>query len=186
MNERFKKEVSDEIATILDPSFQINVTNTTQVPHSSDSGITFPNLDQKQQNTKFLETAVLYVDMRRSTQISLRHRPHTTAKLYSAFVRAMTRCANFCGAEVRGIIGDRVMVLFPPATWSSCAIDTAILMNSVCKLLINKHFSNGDVKFGIGIDYGRMLATKTGVRKHGVAQHSYRSLVWLVRPANIA
>jgi class 3 adenylate cyclase len=42
------------------------------------------------------------------------------------------------------------------------------------------------VEFGIGIDYGRMLATKTGIRKHGDAQQSYRSLVWLGRPANVA
>jgi adenylate cyclase len=31
-----------------------------------------------------------------------------------------------------------------------------------------------------------MLATKTGIRRHGVAQQSYRSLIWLGRPANIA
>jgi adenylate cyclase len=42
------------------------------------------------------------------------------------------------------------------------------------------------VSFGIGIDYGRMLAAKTGLRRHGSAQQSYRSLVWLGRPANLA
>ena len=31
-----------------------------------------------------------------------------------------------------------------------------------------------------------MLATKTGLRRHGSAQQSYRSLVWLGRPANVA
>ena len=31
-----------------------------------------------------------------------------------------------------------------------------------------------------------MLATKTGIRRHGSAPQSYRSLVWLGRPANIA
>jgi adenylate cyclase len=31
-----------------------------------------------------------------------------------------------------------------------------------------------------------MLATKTGVRRHGSAQQSYSSLVWLGRPANVA
>ena len=31
-----------------------------------------------------------------------------------------------------------------------------------------------------------MLATKTGIRRHGSAQQSYRSLVWLGRPANVA
>jgi adenylate cyclase len=101
-------------------------------------------------------------------------------------VRAMTRCANHFGGEVRGIIGDRVMVLFDTANCFENAIDTAELMNSVCEYVINSNFSHNEVKFGIGIDYGRMLATKTGIRKHGDAQSSYRSLVWLGRPANIA
>jgi adenylate cyclase len=52
--------------------------------------------------------------------------------------------------------------------------------------VINRHFHHDEVSFGSGIDYGRMLATKTGVRRHGSAQQSYRSLVWLGRPANVA
>jgi adenylate cyclase len=108
------------------------------------------------------------------------------AKLYSAFVRAMTRCASYFGGEVRGIIGDRVMVLFQPDKCFENAIDAAELMNTVCAYVINRQFVHNDVEFGIGIDYGRMLATKTGIRRHGNAQPSYRSLVWLGRPANVA
>lgn len=182
----FGKDVSDEISTILASDFAIDVTNTQIVPHSSDGAITFPNLDQRTQGTKLIESTVLYVDMRRSTQLSLQHRSHTVAKLYSAFVRAMTRCATECGGEVRGIIGDRVMVLFNAANCFAQAVDTAILINSVCKYILNKHFVHNEVTFGIGIDHGRMLATKTGIRRHGSAQQSYRSLVWLGRPANIA
>ena len=62
---------------------------------------------------KLLETTVLYIDMRRSTELSFKHQKHTVAKLYSAFVRAMTRCASIFGGEVRGIVGDR-LVLFEP------------------------------------------------------------------------
>ena len=78
------------------------------------------------------------------------------------------------------------MVLFDPAKCFENAVDTAKLMNSVCRYVINKNFAHNEVEFGIGIDYGRMLATKTGIRRHGNAQQSYRSLVWLGRPANIA
>jgi hypothetical protein len=46
--------------------------------------------------------------------------------------------------------------------------------------------TNEKVSFGIGIDYRRMLATKTGIRHHSSAQQCYRSLVWLGRPANVA
>ena len=37
-------------------------------------------------------------------------------------------------------------------------------MNTICKGVLNKHFKQKEVTCGIGIDYGRMLATKTGVR----------------------
>lgn len=182
----FKDDVNIEVSTILDASFSIDVTETNFVPHFDDQAITFPNLDDKTQGTKLLETCVLYIDMRRSTQLSLKHRRTTVAKLYSSFVRAATRCATYYGGEVRGIIGDRVMVIFETDKCFTKSVDTAILMNSVCKRVLNKHFKHGEVTFGIGIDFGRMLATKTGIRRHGSAQQSYRNLVWLGRPANIA
>ena len=182
----FKTEVSEEVSIILAPNFVINLTPTNVVPHSDDAAITFPNLDAGSQGAKAIETAVLYVDMRRSTQLSMRHYPLTVAKLYSAFVRAMTRCARVFNGEVRGIIGDRVMMLFDSDDCYANMVYTAILINSVCQHVINKHFPHEDVSFGIGIDYGRMLATKTGIRRHGSAQQSYRSLVWLGRPANVA
>lgn len=184
--EEFAKDIADEVETILSSDFDIDVTETKSVPHSDDPAITFPNLDDETQGVKLLNTTVLYVDMRRSTELSLRHRKHTVAKLYSAFVRAMTRCASWYGGEVRGIIGDRVMILFESKNCFGAAVDTAELMLSVCHYIINKHFRNGNVEFGFGIDYGAMLVTKTGIRKHGSAQQSYRSLVWLGRPANIA
>jgi class 3 adenylate cyclase len=182
----FKNDVSEEVSTILASDFVINLTSTNTVPHSDDAAITFPNLDGGSQGVKVVETAVLYVDMRRSTQLSLRHHPHTVTKLYSAFVRAMTRSAKVFSGEVRGIIGDRVMMLFDTDECYANAVYTAILINSVCRYVINKNFPYEEVSFGIGIDHGRMLATKTGIRRHGSAQQSYRSLVWLGRPANVA
>jgi len=181
-----QRDISEEISTILASNFSIDVVKTNYVPHSDDRSITFPNLDKKIQGTKFIETTVLYVDMRRSTELSMKHRRHTVAKLYSAFVRGMTRCAAAFDGEVRGIIGDRVMILFNSENCFENAVDTAILINSVCQYILNRHFTHNEVKFGIGIDYGTMLATKTGIAKRGSAQQSYKSLVWLGRPANIA
>jgi adenylate cyclase len=181
-----RDEINDEISTILASDFAIEVAGTSTVPHSDDSAITFPNLDARLQRCKLVETAVLYIDIRRSTNLNLEHRPQTVAKLYSAFVRAITRCAAEYRGHVRGIIGDRVMVLFNPGTAFTDAVNAAILMNTICKGVLNKHFKQKEVTCGIGIDYGRMLATKTGVRRHGYERHNYRSLVWLGRPANVA
>ena len=184
--EDFKTEVSDEVAAILAADFTVTATATKSVPHSGDPVITFPNLDAKTLKTKILESCVLYIDIRRSTELNLQHKPHTVSKLYSAFVRAMTRCAQRNNGHVRGIIGDRVMCLFDSDNCFVDAVETAQSMNSVAKYVINKHFKANEVSCGIGIDYGRMLVTKTGFRRHGHEQQNYRSLVWLGRPANVA
>lgn len=181
-----KSDLDDEVSTILAADFSVEVTTTTVVPHSSDPKITFPNLDAKTLKAKLIDTCVLYIDIRRSTELNLAHKPQTVAKLYSAFVRTMTRCAQHYKGQVRGIIGDRVMVLFDCDNAFVNAVNCAVLMNSAATYVINKHFKKGEVTCGIGIDAGRMLATKTGIRKQGQDQQNYRALVWLGRPANVA
>lgn len=181
-----KADLDGEVSTILAADFSVEVTTTTDVPHSNDPKITFPNLDAKTLKAKLIDTCVLYIDIRRSTELNLAHKPQTVAKLYSAFVRTMTRCAQQYEGQVRGIIGDRVMVLFDCDKAFVNAVNCAVLMNSASKYVINKHFKKGEVTCGIGIDAGRMLATKTGVRKHGNEQQNYKALVWLGRPANVA
>jgi class 3 adenylate cyclase len=179
-------ELSDEVGTILARDFTVTATKTNIVPHSSDGAITFPNLDTKTQACKLIDTCVLYIDIRHSTELSIAHKPETVAKLYSAFVRAMTKCARHYDGHVRGIIGDRVMVIFDHEDCFRKSVDCAILMNSTAKYVINKYFKKNEVKCGIGIDAGKMLVTKTGFRRRGIENHNYKNLVWLGHPANIA
>lgn len=181
-----RTELADEVGTILASDFTISTTDTSTVPHSDDGAITFPNLDAKSQACKTIDTCVLYIDIRRSTELSITHKPETVAKLYSAFVRSMTKAARHFGGHVRGIIGDRVMVIFDCADCFKNAVDCAILMNSAAKYVINKYFTRNEVQCGIGIDAGKMLVTKTGFRRRGVEQYNYKNLVWLGRPANVA
>lgn len=181
-----RDELSDDVSSILDSSFTIDITTTSTVPGPDDAAITFPNLDNSTQGAKLIETCVLYIDMRRSTVLSFSHRPQTVAKLYSAFVRAMTRTALYYGGHVRGIVGDRVMVLFDTADCFKNSVNCAVAMHTISEYIINHHFKANEVKFGIGIDYGRMLATKMGIRRHGREQGNYRNLAWLGRPANVA
>lgn len=181
-----RAEIDDEVSTLLSSDFAIEVTNTQYVPSAGDAAITFPDVTARSQGTKLIETCVLYIDIRRSTELSFKHHAHTVARLYTAFVRAMTRVARYHGGHVRGIIGDRVMVIFDRDKCFTNAVNCAIAMNSVATYVINKRFKANEVECGIGIDVGRMLATKTGVRRHGVEQANYRNLVWLGRPANTA
>ena len=152
-------ELEEEIGSILSADFVVEVTTTRSVPGMNDPSITFPNVDNSTLGAKLIETCVLYIDIRRSTELNLAHRPQTVAKLYSAFIRAMTRVARHYDGHVRGIVGDRVMVIFDAEASFINAVHCAVAMNTVASHIVNKHFKSNEVVCGIGIDYGRMLAT---------------------------
>lgn len=175
-----------DVKTILASDFEIKITDTTTVPSITDEGITFPNLDTKIQKAKRIETCILYIDIRKSTDLNLSHKPITLTRLYSSFVRSMAKSSEFYGGKVRNIIGDRLMVVFDKENCFKNAVNTAILLNSVATRVLNKLFTNNEVTCGIGIDYGKMLVSKAGIRKNGDENIPYKSLVWLGRPANIA
>lgn len=181
-----KAELTEEVRAIIDSNFKITITETVIVPDIDDTAITYPNLVTKEQKCKLIETCVLYIDIRNSTELNNAHQRPTLAKLYSAFVRSMTKCGGYYGGKVRNIVGDRVMVLFDKNNCFKNAVNTAILMNSVSQYIINKNFPHNEIKCGIGIDYGKMLVVKAGIIKQGAENTSNKSLVWLGRPANVA
>ena len=182
----FFQNIDDEVKTILDSDFEVIITETNFVPNFDDPNITYDNLDTNKKKCKRLESCVLYVDIRGSANISASKKPHTLAKMYSSFVRSMIACAKYYGGHVRNIIGDRVMVVFDKDNCFKNSIDTAVLMNSVCQNILNKRIKNFDFKCGIGVDYGKMLITKSGAIRQGSEKEFYRSLVWLGKPANTA
>ncbi len=182
----FFKEIDLEVGAVVSNDFQIEVTETDYVPSFDDPNITYDNLDNKVKKCKRLESCVLYVDMRDSTKISAAKRPATLAKIYSSFVRSMIAAARYYEGHVRNIIGDRVMVVFDKEHCFEKAIDTAILMNSISKHILNKRIRDIDFRCGIGIDYGKMLIAKAGAVRRGTEKEFYRSLVWLGKPANVA
>jgi adenylate cyclase len=182
----FLEEIDNEVESIISSDFSVEITDTEYVPNVDDSGITYDNIDNKIKKCKRLESCVLYIDIRKSTDLSVSHKPITLTRLYSAFVRSMVKAAQYYNGYVRNIVGDRVMVVFDRENCFLNAVNTAILFNSLSKYIINKHFKNNDIKCGIGIDYGKMLVVKTGTVKKGKENQFYKSLVWLGRPANVA
>lgn len=184
--EDLRNNIEEEMEEILSTEFKIEITETTTVPSLDDSGITYPNLKTGIQKCKLIETCVLYIDLRKSTDLNLTHRRETMSKLYSSFVRSIMKAAGHYNGKVRNVVGDRVMVLFNSEGCYGNAYKTAVLLNSVVTKLLNKHFTKNEIKAGIGIDYGKMLVTKAGIIKTGFENTNYKSLVWLGRPANIA
>lgn len=182
----FLKQLDEEVQLVNSTSFEVEIIETNFVPSFSDTSITYDKFDTLKKKCKLLESCVLYVDIRNSAKISTERRPKTLAKMYSSFVRSMLACARYYGGHVRNIIGDRVMVVFDKKDCFTQAIDTAVLMNSVCKHILNNRIKSFEFTAGIGIDYGKMLITKSGAIRQGDEKEFYRSLVWLGKPANTA
>lgn len=163
--------------------------DTEKVPAVVDEFLTFGNTGY------VLESTVLYIDIRKSTMLADQHRRPTAGKLYSAFVQEMIRAARYYGGHVRGIVGDRVMVVYD-RVWSGnhkdCftnAVHTAYLMNSVMSFVLRPYFERryqNPIQCGIGIDYGKMLVTKVGNPTTREDHGNYKDLVWLGHTANVA
>ena len=184
--EDFLKDIDEEVKAVNSSDFEVEIIETNFVPSFSDTNITYDNFDTNKKKCKRLESCVLYIDIRGSAKISAERQPKTLAKMYSSFIQSMLACARYYGGHVRNIIGDRVMVVFDKADCFTKAVDTAILMNSVCKHILNKRIKSFEFSAGIGIDYGKMLITKSGAIRQGDEKEFYRSLVWLGKPANVA
>lgn len=179
--EESKKRVSDRFAENFELVDVINA------PSVNDKSLTFDNVGY------VLESTVLYIDIRRSTSLSDQHQKNTTGKLYSSFVEEMIRAARYHGGHVRGIVGDRVMVVYDrEKNGKDCftnAVNTAYLMNSIVSYVIQPYFKgryNNTIECGIGIDYGSMLVTKVGTISRTEEHGNYKDLVWLGKPANQA
>lgn len=182
----FKQEVLADVQAINSKGFQHQITKTPFVPDINDQAITYPSVANKIQKSKLLTSAVLFVDMRGSTGMSMKHGHEALGPIYASFVRAMSKCAHYYGGHVRNIIGDRIMVVFDRENCFKNATNTAILMNSVVKYVLKTQISLVIVKAGIGIDFDPMLVTKNGVVKQGDENDPNKALVWLGKPANVA
>lgn len=181
---QFFQEIRDEISAIFNPTSPLVISKTVTVPNVEDAGFTLAAGEE--QKAKTIETCVLFIDIRNSTQLNFKHSNDELAKLYSAFIKSMLRAAEFYNGYVRNINGDRIMVVFDVENCFLNAVKTATLLHTVSTNLIDLYFKGDDFKCGIGIDYGSMLVVKTGTIKKGKENQFYKSFVWLGKPANLA
>jgi len=158
-------------------------TSTKEVPSREDAVLTFEK--GKDKKGEEIETCVLFVDIRNSVQLNEKHSPDTMGKIYTAFTKSMLKIAKYHSGEVRNIIGDRVMIVFPTENCAENAVECAISINHISEIM-NKVFSDVDFRCGIGIDYGEMKVIKVGIIRQGDNNVENKNLVWIGKPANIA
>ena len=132
-----------------------------------------------------INTCILFVDIRDSVQLTKDKQVRTMSKVYSVFTQCVLLAAQYEGGFVRNIIGDRVMVVFPPENCFMNAVNCAITINHIASM-INKKFDNFEFRCGIGIDYGKLSVMKVGIKKKGAENDDNKGLVWVGYPANYA
>ena len=129
------------------------------------------------------EATVLYIDMRGSTAILNSHRKRVVAKIHMLYYHAIVKIAKATGGEIRSFNGDSLLVFYQGATKQSLsnAVKAAMQMSYAIKELLNEQLKNyTDIDFGIGIDDGKILATKVGVG----GSDETKDLIWIGNAVN--
>lgn len=180
-----RKDFIDNINSVIDDwkttSFTFN--SKSSVPGLDDQNLTYGNGEEKKGVE--INTCVLFVDIRNSVQLTKDKQVQTLGKIYSVFTQCVLLAAQYEGGYVRNIIGDRVMVVFPPDECFKKAVYCAISINQIASQ-INKKFDNFEFKCGIGVDYGKLSVMKVGIQKKGPENDDNKGLVWVGYPANFA
>ncbi len=129
-------------------------------------------------------TAV-FVDLKRSTELSADSSPETSAYAYTYFVRAMVLIFERFGSDYIDIHGDGVFALFSGPQSEFCAVASAITARTQIERDIAVRFEKDTttewkLTAGVGIDRGTLLVRRLGLR--GAKQNE----VWAGKPVNMA
>ena len=172
-------EVLVDLTSQLDAQAELGVQITTknEVPEEGpvNKGLWFqiPNV-----------TAV-FVDLKRSTELSADSGPEISAFAYTYFVRAMVLIFKRFKSNYIDIHGDGVFALFSGPKSEFCAVASAITARTQIERDIAVRFekdTSTDWKLtaGVGIDCGTLLVRRLGLR--GAKQNE----VWAGKPVNMA
>ncbi len=119
--------------------------------------------------------AILFIDIRKSTDLTENSRAKSMVKIYRAFMRMCVECVRKNGGVTRNFLGDRIMAVFMDSKTEDGkvikamdkALNCAMSMATVIDFSLNKHIksniNNKIIDCGIGIDYGKILLTKVGM-----------------------
>ena len=177
----FFEDITNVINDWANTTFTFNAKN--YVPGLDDPSLTYGNGEEKKGVE--INTCVLFVDIRNSVQLTKDKQIRTMGRIYSVFTHCVLLAAQYEGGYVRNIIGDRVMVVFPPDDCYKKAVHCAITINHIASL-INQKFDNFEFICGIGVDYGKLSVMKVGIQKKGAENDDNKGLVWVGNPANFA
>jgi len=138
-----------------------------------------------------MELAMLFIDIRESTKIVDAFRRVTAAKMYKSFLWGITKIARKNDGDVRSFNGDGVLVAFAGDSKRNNAVRAAMQMKWFCREILkstldsyftsNQELQDLDFDFGIGIDCGKILIVRGGMKGE-----NNNDLVWVGNATNYA
>ena len=132
-----------------------------------------------------LDATVLYADIRGSTELVDSLPDTQAAEYYKAFLHCAAKVVKSEGGTITAYDGDRLMAIFLGETQAIDAIRAALKISGAIVDVINPQFlafygdKHRPLTHTVGIDSGKLLAAKTGVRVDS-------DLVWVGPAANYA
>ena len=158
-----------------------------------------PTLDFTQDNNKVFrgKLSVLFVDMRKSTDLTDDLKSKKMVKIYRSFIRLIIQAIRYSGGETRQFAGDGIMGVFQDntdgkITSSEKAVQAAryiITMMDYClNPLLSKNMDGLSIACGVGICTGIVLVTKVGMRgkEQDDTAENEMGLVWTGKTTNYA
>lgn len=134
---------------------------------------------------KRIDVTILYADIAESTKLVDETIDTRAAEYYKAFLHCASQLIKKNGGEIQAYDGDRVMAVYVGADHANNAVSTALELHCSVVEIIDPTFSTvytktpRKLKFTVGIDSGRCLVVKVGVRAVG-------ELAWIGGAANYA
>ena len=127
----------------------------------------------------------VFVDLKRSTELSADSSPQSSAFAYTYFVRAVVLIFERFGSNYIDIHGDGVFALFSGPQSEFYAVASAITARTQIESDIAVRFeedssTDWELTAGVGIDRGTLLVRRLGLR--GAKQNE----VWAGKPVNMA
>lgn len=161
-----------------------------------------PTIEQLQDNnnTYAIIAAILFIDIRKSTNLTESSQAKSMVKIYRSFMRMAVECVRKNGGVTRQFLGDRIMGVFIDSIDNEIVVEKAVdkainsarSLQTVIDFSLNKHLRNNGngkiIECGIGIDYGKILITQVGM--YGVEGDENKEnevdCVWVGKTTNYA
>jgi len=143
--------------------------------------------------------SILFVDMRKSTDLTDELKSKKMVKIYRSFIRMVVQAIRYCDGQSRQFAGDGVLGVFQnsadienPVTSCEKAVKAARYILTLIDYCLNpklkKYLGDISIGCGVGISTGTVMITKIGMRGKEAddTAENEMGIVWVGKTTNYA